>query len=179
MKKRFFISYGLCAAMLLAAWITTAKAPSGNGTEEPLIITQQASEENRIRENTDVFQTMHFERCGHQVERRIKVPGHLVGAGFDAVSAYYDVWEIQNMTADTLEMERYIDLYCPLHKVIFLDRTGQMVLAENRYGDGMAILKVLEGKISEDELRNKLIAGIGFDSEEEAMMWLAEQGMRP
>lgn len=179
MKKRFVMACSLCAAFMLTAWITRANAPADKEKEDPKIITQQTAEEYRIREHATVFQTMHFVRCGHPVERRIQVPGQLAGKGFDAVRDYYDLWEIKSMTEETVAMERYIDLFCPLHKVVYLDRTGQVVLAENRYGDGMAILKVLDGRITDDEMRNQLIAGIGFDSEEEAVQWLKEKGILP
>lgn len=74
-------------------------------------------------------------------------------------------------------MERHIDLYCPAHVVISLDGSGQVVLAENRYGDGMAILKTLDAAPREDEMRKTLIAGVGLDSEQEAMEWLQEHGL--
>ena len=175
MKKRFVMACSLCAAFVLTAWITRANAPADKEKEDPMIITQQTAEEYRIREHAAVFQTMHFVRCGHPVERRIQVPGQLAGKGFDAVRDYYDLWEIKSMTEETVAMERYIDLFCPLHKVVYLDRTGQVVLAENRYGDGMAILKIYDATFPDEETKNLLLAGQGFDSEEMAEIWLREK----
>lgn len=172
MKKRLVIICTLAAAMLIGVCIMPKE--SGPEPQLPGSITQ-VNEQERLAEKATVSQTMHFQRCGHAVERRINIPETLVGANFEDVSAYYDLWLIQSMTGDSLVMERYIDLYCPAHVVLSMDEAGQVVLAENRYGDGMAILKIVNTTPTDDETRKMLIAGMGFENEKEAMQWLKDK----
>lgn len=176
MKKRLLIICILAVAMLIGVCIMPKE--SGLEPQLPGSITQ-VNEQERLVEKATVSQTMHFQRCRHAVERRIKIPETLIGANFDDVTAYYDQWLIQSMTGDSLVMERYIDLYCPAHVVLSMDEAGQVVLAENRYGDGMAILKAVNTTPVDDETRKMLIAGMGFENEKEAMKWLAEKQLTP
>ena len=165
----------LAAAMLFGTCVMQVQ----NAAEEDVPQTElmQASEQEKLSAQAQVFQTMHFQRCGHQVERRVKIPDSLHEADFEKVAAYYDQWLIQSMNKDSLVMERYIDLYCPSHVVVNMDQSGQVVLAENRYGDGMAIIEILDAMPVEEEKRRLLLAGIGFDNQEEAAAWLEEQGI--
>ena len=165
----------LCAFTL--AGITGAKAPVDEGSTVPQSTSVPVSEQQKIGLNAQVYQTMYFTRCGHKVSRRTDVAEAVREDTFDAVRSYYNLWTILEMTGDRVEMERQIDLYCPMHKVVSLDEAGQVVLSENRYGDGMAILKIYEGTAADEKIRNLLIAGRGFDSETEAEKWLSEIGI--
>ncbi|MBR2055237.1 MAG: hypothetical protein IKM05_07415 [Clostridia bacterium] len=175
MKRRAAIACMLAAAMLIG----TCVMQTHNGTEEELPQREatRTTETEKLSGQAQIRQTMHFQRCGHQVERRVKVPDALAGADFKQVSAYYDQWLIQSMEKDSLVMERHIDLYCPAHVIVSMDHTGQVVLAENRYGDGMAILEILDTTPVEEEKRRMLLAGMGFDNREEAVAWLKMQGI--
>lgn len=175
MKKRLAIICVLAMVMVIG----TQVLPWKSGTDEGIYTDEatQVNESERLVRHATVSQTMHFLRCNHQVERRINIPEVLTGAALDTVTAYYELWHIQSMEKDRIVMERHIDLYCPAHVVISLDGAGQVVLAENRYGDGMAILKTLDAVPEADEIRKTLIAGVGFDSEQAAMDWLREHGL--
>lgn len=178
------------AKKLLAACLISAMLLMGvcifnvTGTQEgeegvPEWEEKTVSEQMMLLENAEIFQTMIFSRCSHQVQRRIRVPQQLRQADFETVKSYYDVWNIRTITKEKVEMDRTIDLFCPEHIVIGLDRTGQVVMMENRYGDGMAILRVYEVPVEEEELRRTLLVGIGFGSKEEAEKWLKEQKILP
>lgn len=175
MKRKAAIACMLAAAMLIG----TCVMQTHNGAEEELPQREatRTTETEKLSGQAQIRQTMHFQRCGHQVERRVKVPDALAGADFKQVSAYYDQWLIQSMEKDSLVMERHIDLYCPAHVIVSMDHTGQVVLAENRYGDGMAILEILDTTPVEEEKRRMLLAGMGFDNREEAVAWLKMQGI--
>lgn len=172
MKKRLLIICTLAAVMLMGVCIIPNE--SSREIQLPGSIAP-AAEQERMAEKASVSQTMHFSRCGHAVERRVNLPETLIGGNFEDVTAYYDLWLIQSMTGDSLVMERHIDLYCPSHVVLSMDEAGQVVLAENRYGDGMAILKTINTLPCGDDVRKMLIAGMGFDDENEAIKWLTEK----
>lgn len=137
----------------------------------------ETAEQVKLKEQASIVQIMHFTRCMHRVDRRIQVPEHLAGSNLEALQAYYDNWQIIRMNQDEVEMERHIDLFCPMHIVVSLDLAGQVVLAENRYGDGMAILDILEDARVKEKDKPALIAGIGFESREDAVAWLKSQGI--
>lgn len=175
MKRRAAIACVLAAAMLIGTCVMQTQHDAED--DAPQINVTQAAEQEKLSIQAQISQTMHFQRCGHQVERRVKAPQELSGAGFDEVTAYYDQWHIQSMEKDSLVMERYIDLFCPAHVVVNMDQAGQVVLAKNLYGDGMAIMEILDAMPVEEETRRSLLAGIGFDNEEEARAWLREKGI--
>lgn len=175
MKKMAMICL-ISMALLVGLSISSQSGTNEGGETLQEGSTDVATDQVKIRKDTNVIQTMIFSRCNHQVQRRISPPESLIGADFETVKKYYDLWNLASMTTNEVEMERNIDLFCPAHTVLSLDMSGQLVMAENRYGDGMAILKTYEWKIPQ-EMRDSLIAGIGFDSREEAEKWLIENGI--
>lgn len=177
--------YMLLVCLFLGAFILTGISDAVAPVEEEKILPDATvlpvNDSERLQPDADVYQTMYFLRCNHSISRRTKAAQDVQGATFDEVRQYYDVWTLLTLSTDHVRMERQIDLYCPMHKVLFLDRAGQIVLAENRYGDGMAILKIYEGTSVEmtDEVRGLLVAGQGFDSESDAHQWLQERKLVP
>lgn len=168
-------------AVMLAAFallgITGAKAPVDEAGVMPENTAVPVAEGQSISEDAKVYQTMYFTRCSHSVSRRTNAAEQVQGAAFDDVRAYYDQWTILTLTEDKVEMERQIALFCPMHKVLSLSEAGQVVLSENRYGDGMALLKIYDAADMDERTREMLIAGLGFDSEEDAKRWLEENGL--
>ena len=122
----------------------------------------------------DVIQIMGFTRCGHSVTRRIKAPDAVIGCNFSEVQLYYDLWTLESFYPSDIEMRREIELYCPMHVVLSSNGVGEIVLSQNVYGDGMAVIETYDQHISEfDEgVRDDLLLGIGFDSREDALDWL-------
>lgn len=177
LKKR----YVMTAILAMAGFILLGIA---NGQEPEEAVLPQATalpvaEVPRIDADAQVYQTMYFTRCGHSVSRRTDAAKQVQGADFDQVRSYYEMWTVLELTENRVEMERQIALFCPMHKVLSLTEAGQVVLSENRYGDGMAILKTYDAVIKDEETRNLLIAGQGFDSEEMADLWLQEREVLP
>ncbi len=178
-NKQYLILMGLFLAVFTWMGIDGAKAPvdQGNTAAEPTAL--PAAEQPRLKEGAQVYQTMLFTRCGHSVSRRTEAADAVREADFEAVRDYYDLWTVLALSEDSIEMERKIDLFCPMHKVLSLNEAGQVVLAENRYGDGMAILTIYENATVQEKDRNTLLAGQGFDSRQEAESWLQERNMIP
>lgn len=158
-----------------------AKAPVEEETPHSPENVVETTEEQRLNKGAQVYQTMFFLRCGHSVSRRTDAAEEAVGKTFEETRSYYGLWTIRTLTPDRVEMDREINLYCPMHQVLCLDEAGQLLLCENRYGDGMAICRVFETDTQniEEEMRQRLIAGEGFDSEEAAVKWLQEMGLMP
>lgn len=173
MKKRETLWAVFVMAVFIGLGIANAHEPQEQLLPQPTVV--PAAEQPSLNAGAQVYQTMLFTRCGHSVSRRTDAAVAVQGASFEAVRSYYDVWTILEMTEEKVEMERQIGLFCPMHKVVSLTDSGQIVLAENRYGDGMAILKIYDAAAPDEETRNLLLAGQGFDSEEMAEIWLREK----
>ena len=172
------VTLGLAAAALILM-MRHAHAPAADervALEPTLPPAAEALEGNgRVEPSCEIMQTMGFSRCGHSVTRRVRVPEQLTGADFQAVQAYYDLWQIEAYAPASIVMSREIPLYCPMHQVLGVSEAGEIVLSRNVYGDGMAVTAaygiVLE-VVAEDK-REALLVGLGFDSQAEAEAWLA------
>ena len=170
----------VCAAALAVGLMTeTAKAPE---MTEPILnatppaIVGAAEQKAKMATGCEVIQTMAFTRCGHSVTRRVLAPDALTGTDFAAAQDYYDLWQIESFSPDRLEMRREIPLFCPIHTVVGVNEAGDVVLTRNMYGDGMAVVRdtgrTLDG--FDTDLREELLCGIGFDTEQQAEAWLRE-----
>ena len=165
--------------LALSLMMREAKAPVEEDLaaleETPAPAAAVSEHRERIGKGCAVIQTMGFSRCGHSVTRRTAAPEALCGADFSAAQAYYALWHIESFAQDQIAMSRDLPLYCPMHQVLGINEAGEVVLCRNEYGDGMAVKKSC-GALLEDydeETRQALVLGIGFDTEEEALKWLA------
>ena len=168
----------LSLALLIAChafFLQEAKAPEEHEEENAAVQAEEAlGGKVLVKEGCFLLQTMAFSRCGHSVSRRIALPGELIGSGLKEMQDHYSLWQIDEMREDQVTMKREIALFCPMHKVLMADEAGQIVLAENRYGDGMAVIKGYERSVGQFALEDQdaLLLGMGFDSGEDAEAWL-------
>ncbi len=161
--------------LLFGMMITDARAPVETETEATLPPSARAAESGeRIRAGCAITQTMGFSRCGHSVSRRIEAPPEAIGLDFSGARAHYALWQIEEYSGEEMEMQREIDLFCPMHQVLAANEAGDIVLTRNEYGDGMAVLEEYERNLREfdQETQEALRRGLGFDSREEAENWL-------
>ena len=167
------------AAVALGLMMRQARAPTADEwareAETPAPAAEALENGAWVRPGCAVIQTMGFSRCGHSVTRRVNVPASLAGGDFAAVRAYYDLWQIETCTPDQITMTREIPLFCPMHQVLAINEAGEIVLTRNAYGDGMAVVKAypLHVEDVDEEARDALMAGKGFDSQADAEAWLA------
>lgn len=181
MKKGKKLALAAAVIALLTLVFTmpaTGQAPQERAAERTEEEQAEQAAENRPRAaaGCQVIQTMRFSRCGHSVTRRVAAPKEIVGADFQAAQGYYDLWRLDAFSPDQIEMSREIALFCPMHWVLACSEAGEIVLTQNRYGDGMAIEKTYPG-IALDSFdantRESLRQGMGFDSQEEAEAFLS------
>ena len=181
MKRRWLQCAGaagaflVAAAMLMGATMQRAQAPVDENLVSPPPARETAEQKVRVGKDCSVVQTMRFSRCGHSVTRRVAAPAVIQGMDFAGVQGYYALWQVQAFSEELIEMGREVSLYCPMHKVLSVNEAGEIVLTENVYGDGMAVVKTYDADIGDmrEESRDQLLLGLGFDSAEEAEAWLA------
>ena len=168
-------------AVALAFGLMTETAEAPETTPKILNVSPPASvgaaeQKAKVAPGCEIIQTMAFTRCGHSVTRRVLAPDALTGADFAAVQDYYELWQLESFSPDRLEMRREIPLFCPIHTVVGVNEAGDAVLMRNMYGDGMAVVKdtarTLDG--FDPDMREELLRGIGFDTEQQAEAWLQE-----
>ena len=177
----FRLAAATAAALLLAftLMLQEAKAPveedraAAPETPPPAASASEIGE--KIAAGCQIVQTMGFSRCGHSVTRRIEAPSSAVGMDFAAAQSYYALWQIEDFSRDKIAMRREIPLFCPMHEVLSVSDAGEVVLSRNVYGDGMAVTKRFSRPLEEfdEDTRQALLLGMGFDSREEAEAWLA------
>jgi hypothetical protein len=109
---------------------------------------------------------MRFTRCQHQVTRRVTVPQSCVGLDRKGFELVYPEWLMETFSESEITMSRDVSLYCPLHYVLMANESGGLAAYQNRYGDAMAWLSDVTGKMSDysEETQEKLLLGIGFDT---------------
>ena len=184
--KRFWKGLGatLGVGLLAAAFLMLAPAAQAPleeigmetaQTTPAVPVRDAANAGERLSANSELTQTMCFSRCGHSVTRRIHPPEALAGADFSAVQAYYALWQIEDFSAAAVSMRREIPLYCPMHQVAGVNEAGEVVLSENQYGDGMAVVAETQWRLDDfpEDMRQALLLGKGFDSRDAALDWLA------
>ena len=178
-KKRTWL--GMTAGFLIAVlcsglFLTEAYAPEDEYREHGTEAEAAAESSLAAGENCYLLQTMAFSRCGHSVQRRVALPGDMAGSGLSQIQERYALWQIEEFQSQQIVMRREIELFCPMHKVLAADEAGQIVLAENVYGDGMAVICVYDDMLNqfEEDEQDQLLMGMGFGSREEAERWLKE-----
>lgn len=168
------VALGLCFFLMIAdaKAPTEAEMPVMESTMGPAL--QVIESGAKIAAGCEITQTMGFSRCGHSVTRRIQAPENMVGADFAITQDYYDLWQVESFSAERITMRREISLFCPMHQVLTVNESGEVVLSQNQYGDGMAVLRTYPAHLSEfdEEIQNALILGLGFESEDAAVEWL-------
>lgn len=182
-RVRKYLGMMLGTVLLAAAFLLltpAAQAPLEISGDEGALATpaapvmDAANAGERLAPDCEILQTMCFSRCGHSVARRIHPPAEIAGADFAGTQAYYDLWQIEDFSAQAVSMRREIALYCPMHQVAGVNEAGEVVISENRYGDGMAVVLETGRQLDAfpEEKRRALLLGEGFDSREAALAWL-------
>ena len=166
-KLRFWL-IPLCAAAALAAIVLLP--PS----EEPAAEQTAQAQSISPQEGCQLLQTLSYARCQHSVVRRVTAPVEVHGQTLEQVQALYAEWSITAFSAKEIKMERRLQLFCPDHLVLMPDGAGMLCVFENKYGDGMALVKELGIAVRDlpAAAREEAQAGIGFSTPEEMDMWL-------
>ena len=62
-----------------------------------------------------------------------------------------------------------------MHQVAGVNEAGEVVLSENQYGDGMAVVAETQWRLDDfpEDMQQALLLGKGFDSRDAALDWLA------
>lgn len=165
------------AALVLVAALAVVGLSWRSGTEgEPAPETSQVGNvsETVTGEGCQLIQTMRYTPCGHEITRRLDLPGELVGKGRSDVEAAYDQWQVTSFASKEIVMEQQLDIYCSKHWVLMPDETGVLGIFENKYGDALAFVRSLETDLAAlpDAAQEEIRRGKGFDSLEALEQWL-------
>lgn len=118
-------------------------------------------------------QTIRYARCGHEVVRRIDVPAGWVGMTKNRVeAALTPQWRITAFSPDVIEMTCTEDLFCPEHWVLMLGADGMPGIYQNRYGFEMEHLDDVRMGTLDEDTRQMLTRGLGFENREALEAWV-------
>lgn len=155
------------AALLLAALIG-GTLWTGSG------VSAVSRSRETVEEGCALIQTLRFERCGHEVVRRVQADKEYKGCTLSQMQEAYAEWDITSFSPSEIEMSRSLPLYCPEHLVVMPDGAGVLGVYENKYGDGYALKTQLDIPLSDlpETLRESVHLGLGFGDAGEIESWL-------
>ena len=155
---------GLLAAALIAAAVVSL----GGG------VSAVSRARETVEENCQLIQTLRYDRCGHEVVRRVKVDKEYKGCTLQQMQQAFAEWDITSFSPAEIEMSQTLSIYCPDHLVVLPDGAGVLGVYENKYGDGYALRAQLDIPIADlpESLRETIYLGVAFVSDAEIESWL-------
>ena len=162
------IGLSVVAGLLAIAMIAAVTVSLGAG----------ASAVSRTREtvedNCQLIQTLRYDRCDHEVVRRVKADKEYKGCTLQQMQQAYAEWDITSFSPAEIEMSRTLSIYCPDHLVVLPDGAGVLGVYENKYGDGYALRTQLDIPITDlpENVRETVYLGVGFATDAEIESWL-------
>ena len=179
-KGRRWLVWGLCtvaAAVTLVLGISMFTTQGQGGARGENVEDMLTTQGKMVTlHNCVLEQTYRFTPCGHTVTRRLQLPNSLTGADFEQVQHHYHQWHVDAFSPYSVVLSRDEAIYCPMHQVLMIDEAGYLSVFENVYGDGLAFLERLEYTADdfEDDCREALFAGVGFDDVETMNRWIEQ-----
>ena len=167
---------GIAVLLAMATVMAIALTPRQPVQEIPAEPLQEAGSApaSTLSEKCQVIQTLTYAPCGHAITRRQALPPELVGKTREDAAYAYESFRITGFSAEEIEMEQALDMFCPEHVVLMPNESGLLCIFENRYGDALALVKELETRLADlpDSYQEELRPGKGFDSLAELESWL-------
>jgi len=171
-RKKTGLMLGVSAAVLAAAVLALLLPAQGSA---PGMDGRQASAEQTVlSEESELYQTLFYNRCGHTVTRRMTAPVETYGKNLQEVEALYPDWQVTEFSPALVKMERQPDLFCPDHMVLMPNGAGYLCVFENKYGDALALVNELNIPVKNlpAAAQEEVTMGLGFSTAEEMEMWL-------
>jgi len=166
-RKYWLIALGAAVVMAAAgALMLPADAQAPNA--------QASAAEEKLREGSELLQTLSYTRCEHVVTRRVTAPVELYGKGLNEVAAMYPEWRITEFSPAMVKMEKQPEMFCPDHMVLMPDGAGMLCVYENKYGDSMALVRETGLQVKElpAAAQEDIEFGLGFATGAEMEAWL-------
>lgn len=128
----------------------------------------------KVDEACMLLQTVHYERCGHEVTRRVQADKEHRGATLEQMQQAYADWSITSFAPTEIVMSCRMPIYCPDHLVVMPDNAGVLGVYINEYGQGYTLQKQLEAPLTDlpEEVLEKVHLGLPFATMGEIENWL-------
>lgn len=170
-KNTAALLFGAAVLLLLVGGFLLTRG--GNGEEIP---SRQVSGADAVRvtDGAELMQTLTYTRCAHTVTRRVTAPVEVYGKTLEEVQSLYPEWQITSFSQSEVQMSQRPDMFCPAHLVLMTSPEGKLCVFRNKYGDALALEKVLSTEVSTlpAAAQEELSEGIGFSTDEELSGWL-------
>ena len=167
-EKSRRIALTAAAGLLIAAVIIAVIVSLGTG------VSAVSRSRETVEDGCQLIQTLRYDRCGHEVVRRVKADKEYKGCTLQQMQQSFAEWDVTSFSPAEIEMSRTLSIYCPDHLVVLPDGAGVLGVYENKYGDGYALRAQLDIPITNlpESLRETVYLGIGFASDAEIESWL-------
>lgn len=133
-----------------------------------------SGQREKVEEACVLLQTIHYDRCGHEMTRRIQADKEYYGATLQQMQQAYADWAITSFAPTEIVMSRRMPIFCPDHLVVMPDGAGVLGVYRNEYGEGYALQKQLEVPLTDltEALLETVHLGLGFGSMTDIESWL-------
>lgn len=137
--------------------------------------TQTASgNREKVEGKCTLEQTLHYDRCGHTVTRRVTADPEYQGATLAQMQQAYQNWSITSFAPTEIVMSCHLPIFCPDHLVVMPDGAGVLGVYLNEYGEGYTLQKQLEVPLTElsEDMLETVHLGLGFATMNDIERWL-------
>ena len=129
---------------------------------------------DRVEEACVLEQTIHYDRCGHAVTRRMEADKEYRGATLAQMQQAYADWSITSFAPAEIIMSCHMPIFCPDHLVVMPDGAGVLGVYLNEYGEGYTLQKQLEVPLTDltEDVLQTVHLGLGFANMNDIESWL-------
>lgn len=128
----------------------------------------------KVEESCTLLQTVHYDRCGHAVTRRVEVDKEYQGATLEQMQQAFADWSITSFAPTEIVMSCRMPIYCPDHLVVMPDNAGVLGVYINELGQGYTLQRQLEAPLTDlpEDVLEKVHLGLSFATMGEIENWL-------
>lgn len=87
--------------------------------ENKYISTEQSEE--KISPNASLIETIHYENCGHDVEKVQEIPKEVVNLSEDEFKERFDDWKVDFFSEKEISISKEVSSVCPNHYIVGVD----------------------------------------------------------
>lgn len=168
---RYLLIIVLVAALLCLMPARGADAPNEKKPQTAAVQSVESAEapagadlSAQTNRETYLHRTLYYAPCGHNVQRREKLPAQLVGLTRGVlekeIGGLYENAAVTGFSAGEVDITTRMDMPCPLHWVLRGGEDGLLAVWQNTTGEALSVVRKTDIPVTaaaeeeQDELRD-------------------------
>lgn len=168
---RYLLIIVLVAALLCLMPARGADAPNEKKPQTAAVQSVESAEapagadlSAQTNRETYLHRTLYYAPCGHNVQRREKLPAQLVGLTRGVlekeIGGLYENAAVTGFSAGEVDITTRMDMPCPLHWVLRGGEDGLLTVWQNTTGEALSVVRKTDIPVTaaaeeeQDELRD-------------------------